>query len=81
MKLPLKIVPFGSPQLPMPFSTNVEPVAENVPPHRSEPLVRAPVEKVTEPRSCPLVAVRPLKDVSSDRVEVMPKAVIEIEPY
>jgi len=60
-------------------------VAENVPPYRIEPLISAPVEKLTEPRDFPFGAVMASKLVNSDPTELMtePKPQqpeIEIEP-
>jgi hypothetical protein len=57
-----------------------EPVAEKTPPAASDPLTRAPVEKLTVPRECPLGAVIPLKLVSCDWVEVTPEVETEMLP-
>jgi len=60
--------------------TNVEPVAENVPPAATEPVSKAPVENVTEPSEWPAGAVIPLKEWSCDPIELMPAAETEIDP-
>jgi len=78
--VPLKIVPFGSPKLPEPVTINDEPVAENVPPPAIEPLVRAPVLKLTVPRECPGGAVMPLKLFSYEPFEVIPALEIAMVP-
>ena len=80
VKAPLKMAPLGTPWLPFPVTTSVEPTLENVPPAEMLPLIKAPVEKVTEPRECPLVATIPLKLISSDCVEVMPAFEIAMLP-
>lgn len=49
----------------------LDPVAENVPPADIEPLARAPVEKLTEPKECPLGAVMLMKLASCDPVELI----------
>src|ERR1700722_5535305 len=81
-KLPVKIVPFGSPYLPTPLTINVEPTDENCPPVAIEPLpeMKAPVEKLTEPKSCPGGATMPSKLFSCDPLDVLPPRPIEIGP-
>src|SRR4029077_21016325 len=79
VKAPVKMAPLGTP-LAFPVTTNFEPTLENVPPAEMLPLVKAPVEKVTEPRECPLAAAIPLKLISSDCVEMMPAFEISIVP-
>src|SRR5258708_19459995 len=80
MKLPLKIVPLGSPYLPEPITTKLEPVLEKTPPPRMLPWMRAPVEKLTEPRECPGGAVTPLNLISSDPRDTIPALVRLTEP-
>jgi hypothetical protein len=79
VKLPVKIALCGTP-FPFPVTSNVEPELENVPPAAILPVVRTPVEKLTEPRECPGAALTPLKLVSCDPIEVMPAFEIAILP-
>jgi hypothetical protein len=74
------MAPFGIPWLPFPVTTKVDPALENVPPAEMLPLVKAPVENLTEPRECPEAATIPLNRISSDPVEVMPAFEIAILP-
>src|ERR1700674_5968619 len=74
------MAPFGTPWLPFPVTTSVEPTLEKVPPAEMLPLIKAPVDKVTEQRECPLVATIPLKLISSDCVEAMPAFEIAMLP-
>src|SRR5258708_12732099 len=80
MKLPLKIVPLGSPYLPEPITTKLEPVLEKTPPPRMLPWMRAPVENLTEPRECLGGAVTPLKPISSDPRDTIPAFVRVTNP-
>src|SRR5271167_3083647 len=82
MKLPLKMVPLGTPYLPEPVTTKLEPVLEKVPPPERLPVARAPVEKLSEPRLCPGGAFHQLKPnpVSSDQVVAIPALVMVTEP-
>src|SRR5450432_169872 len=81
-KLPLKIVPLGTPYWPKPVAIKLEPSPEKVPPVEILPVRRAPVAKLTHPRSCPggdFFHSR-LKAVSSDRFDTIPASPIVTEP-
>src|SRR5260370_18399837 len=65
-------------QGPTPSTTKDEPVAEKVRPAEIEPLVRAPVEKLTEPNEPPVA--KPPQLLSCDPTEEMPAVDIETYP-
>jgi hypothetical protein len=58
-------------QWPTPTTSNIEPLAESVPPVQMPPLVKIPVLKLTVPRECPAEATLLFQLRSSDpRVEI-----------
>src|SRR5271166_4019880 len=69
------MVPLGWPYLPTPITIRLDPVLEKVPPPKMLPLLRAPVEKLTEPKSWPGGAVIPLKPINSAPRDTIPALV------
>src|SRR6185369_15628240 len=66
--VPLNSVPLGIPFMPLPVIVN-EPPAANVPPIANEPLLRAPVVKVTEPKLEPVMSPPPLSPLTATRTD------------
>jgi len=76
LKHPVRLFAQG----PTPTTSNVEPVLAKVPPLQMLPLVRAPVEKVTEPRLCPEGALIKKKLTNWDPLDTVPLAVMLTVP-
>jgi len=82
-KLPVKIAPLGCPYLPMPTMLKPEPAAEKVAPAlvvATEPEAIAPVQKLTVPKLCGVVALMLLKLISCAPLETTPVAETETVP-
>jgi len=84
-KLPEKITPWCIRGLQQPVTMKLEPTLEKVAllpgiPLALQPERQAPVVKLTEPSACPAPAVIPLKECSWECMELIPAALIEIEP-
>src|ERR1035437_4405756 len=74
------MIPLGWPAKPALVMTKLEPALEKVPPVQMLAPVKAPVEKLTEPRACPGRAVRPPNMFSWDPLDTIPALVMVTVP-